>query len=109
MHGPNPKDNRNSEMGEISMNMERHEPSEGLKGVGLWSVGGIWIKNGNKAGIAQWIECGPVNQRVACSIPSQGTCLGCGPSPQLGCSRGNHTLMFLSLSLSFPSPLSKNK
>ena len=35
MHGPNPKDNRNSEMGEISMNMERHEPSEGLKGVGL--------------------------------------------------------------------------
>ena len=36
------------------------------------------------AGMAQWIECPPVNQRVVGSIPSQGTCLGCGPSPQLG-------------------------
>ena len=34
------------------------------------------------AGVAQWIECRPVNQRVAGSIPSQGTCLGCGPGPQ---------------------------
>ena len=32
--------------------------------------------------IAQWIECPSVNQRVAGLIPSQGTCLGCGPSPQ---------------------------
>ena len=31
-------------------------------------------------GVAQWIE--PVNQRVTSSIPSQGTCLGCGPGPQ---------------------------
>ena len=30
------------------------------------------------AGVAQWIECRPENQRVASSIPSQGTCLGCG-------------------------------
>ena len=35
-------------------------------------------------GVAQWIECWPVNQRVAVSIPSQGTCLGCGPGPQWG-------------------------
>ena len=28
------------------------------------------------AGEAQWIECWPVNQRVAGSIPSQGMCLG---------------------------------
>ena len=28
------------------------------------------------AGVAQWIECGPVNQKVARWIPSQGTCLG---------------------------------
>ena len=28
------------------------------------------------AGVAQWIECQPVNQRVTGSIPSQGTCLG---------------------------------
>ena len=30
------------------------------------------------AGVAQWIECWPVNQRVTGSIPSLGTCLGCG-------------------------------
>ena len=45
------------------------------------------------------------NQRVAGSIPSQGTCLGCRPIPSGGRVRGNHTLMFLSLSLSLPSPL----
>ena len=35
-------------------------------------------------GVVQWIECGPVNQRVAGSIPSHGICLGCGPGPQQG-------------------------
>ena len=30
------------------------------------------------AGVGQWTERGSVNQRVAGSIPSQGTCLGCG-------------------------------
>ena len=34
------------------------------------------------AGVAQWIECWPVNQRVTGLIPSQGTCLGCWPRPQ---------------------------
>ena len=34
------------------------------------------------AGVAQWIERGPANQRVAGWIPSQGTCLGCRPGPQ---------------------------
>ena len=34
------------------------------------------------AGVAQWIECQPMNQRVAGSIPSQGKCLGCRPGPQ---------------------------
>ena len=33
-------------------------------------------------GVAQWIECRPSNQRVTGSIPTQGTCLGCGPGPQ---------------------------
>ena len=62
------------------------------------------------ADVAQWIEHGPVNQRVIVSIASQGTNLGCGPGPPGGgCSRGNHTLMFHSLSFSFPSPLFKNK
>ena len=33
-------------------------------------------------GVAQWIECQPANQRVAGSIPSWSTCLGCRPGPQ---------------------------
>ena len=57
------------------------------------------------AGVAQWTERPPANQRVAGSIPSQSTCLGCGPGqvPRRGRARGNHTLMFFFL----PSPLSK--
>ena len=34
------------------------------------------------ADVAQWTECRTANQRVASSIPSQGTCLGCEPGPQ---------------------------
>ena len=51
------------------------------------------------AGVAQWIEHRPANQSVAGLIPSQGR----------GHVRGNHTLMFSSLSFSLLSPLSKNK
>ena len=29
--------------------------------------------------VAQWTECRPMNQKVTGSIPSQGTCQGCGP------------------------------
>ena len=36
------------------------------------------------AGVAQWTECPPANQRVTGLIPSQGTCLGCRPGPQQG-------------------------
>ena len=35
------------------------------------------------AGVAQWIEHWPMNPKVPGLIPSQGTCLGCGPGPQL--------------------------
>ena len=31
--------------------------------------------------VPQWIEHRPAEQRIAGSIPSQGTCLGCGPGP----------------------------
>ena len=31
---------------------------------------------------AQWIECWCTNQKVTGLIPSQSTCLGCGPGPQ---------------------------
>ena len=61
------------------------------------------------AGVAQWIECWPANQKVAGLIPSQGTCLCFGQVPSRRQVRGNHILMFLFLSFSLPSPLSKNK
>ena len=38
-------------------------------------------KNPALAGVVQWIECRPANQRVAGLIPSQGTRLGLGPGP----------------------------
>ena len=41
-------------------------------------------KGANLAAVAQWIERWPVDQKVPCLIPSQGTCLGCGPGSQLG-------------------------
>ena len=34
--------------------------------------------------MAQWIEHQPANWKVTSLIPSQGTCLGCGPGPRLG-------------------------
>ena len=63
--------------------------------------------------VAQQIELWPVNQRVAGSIPGQDTCLGYEPGPLLGvCEKPIDvplTSVFLSLSFSLPSPLSKNK
>ena len=60
---------------------------------------------GALAGVAQWIEHRPANQRVTISIPSQGTCLGCGPGSQLGAyKRQPHMDVSLPLFLlSFPS------
>ena len=58
------------------------------------------IKYTALAGVAQWIECWPANQRVAGLIPCQGTCLGCGPGPQLGvCKRQLHIDVSLPLFL----------
>ena len=65
------------------------------------------------AGMAQWIECQPGNQRVAGSIPSQDTCLGCRFSPWSGCLLEatyrcfSHTSMILSPLFLPPSPLSR--
>ena len=63
------------------------------------------MKRNALAGVAQRIECRPVNQDVTGSIPGQGTCLGCSPSPHLGaCERQSidvsRPLFFLPLSLS---------
>ena len=44
--------------------------------------------------MAQCVECQPMNQSIASLIPSQGTCLGCGPGPlQRECERQPHALM----------------
>ena len=63
------------------------------------------------AGVAQWIECQPVNQRVASLIPSHGTCLDCRTGPQLGAhERQLHTDVSLHLfPLPFPSLKKINK
>ena len=59
------------------------------------------------AGVAQWIEHWPENQKVTGLIPSQGTRLGYGPGLRLGpCERQPFDVY---LSFSFPFPLSKNK
>ena len=59
---------------------------------------------GAVAGVAQWTDRWPVNQRVTRvtgSIPSQGTCLGCGSDPQLG-SRERQPHFDVSLALFLP-------
>ena len=62
------------------------------------------------AGVAQWIECRPANQRVAGSIPSQDTCLGCGPGPQWEtCKRQPHIVVYLPLAPSLPRFLKISK
>ena len=57
------------------------------------------------AGVAQWTVCRPANQRVAGSIPSQGTCLGCGLGPWRG-SRKRQPHIDVSLPLFLSPPLS---
>ena len=64
-----------------------------------------WTENRGCAltGVAQWVGWRPVDQKVAVSVPGHHTCLGCRPGP------GGNQSMFLSLSCSLPSPLSKSK
>ena len=61
------------------------------------------------AGVAQWTECQPANQRVAGSIPSQGHMPGLQARSPVGGEPVATTQMFLSLSFSLPSPFCKNK
>ena len=68
-------------------------------------------------GMAQWIEHWPAKLMVTGSIPSQDTCLGCGPGPQLrACERQPtdvisdiHQCFSPSLSPSLPLSLKINK
>ena len=60
------------------------------------------------ASVAQWTEWRPANTKVTSSIPSQGTCLGCGPGPQWGVlERQPHIDVSLALSSSLPLSLNK--
>ena len=54
-----------------------------------------------------WVEHQPADQSVAGSIPSQGTCLGCGLGPWWGTKRPPHIDADVSLPLFLPSSLSK--
>ena len=81
------------------------------------SVSAIWpfeasmylLETSALAGVAQWIECQPENRRIASSIPSQGTHLGCRPGPQLGAhERQPHIDVSLPLSSSLPLSLEIN-
>ena len=63
---------------------------------------------GALATVAQWIECQPMNQRLADEIPSPGHPPGLRPGPQ----RGAHERQLhidISLPLSPSLPLSKNQ
>ena len=77
-----------------------------------------FTKEGNSVltGVAQLVRCCPTRQKVSSSIPSQATCLGCRPGPQLGaCSRQPldvslvHWWFSPSLSPSCPLSLKMNK
>ena len=59
-----------------------------------------------QTGVAQWAGRHPANPEVAGLTPSQGTCLGSGPGQMQV--TGNSSI-FLSLSISLPSLLFKNK
>ena len=69
-----------------------------------------FLKNPAKAlaGVAQWIEFRPTNQRAAGLVPSQGTCLGCRSGPWLRvCERQPYTDVSLPLFLPLIPSLSK--
>ena len=61
------------------------------------------------ADVAQWIECWPMNQSVACLIPGQGMCLGGRPGPPVENAHEWQPHIHVSLHFSLSSPLSKNK
>ena len=67
------------------------------------------VKHFALAGVAQWIECGPANQRVACSIPSLGPMPGLQAMFPVGGAWEATTGKCFSPSLSPSLPLSKNK
>ena len=55
---------------------------EAFRGLKTFLLAILKILDSALAGVVQGIEHGSAKQRVAGPIPSQGTCLGCGPGPQ---------------------------
>ena len=78
-----------------------------------WSLEKICHDENMKApaltGVAQSVGRHPAKQKINNWIPSQGTCLGCGFGPPVRERTRGNWLMFLYLSFSLSSPLSKNK
>ena len=66
------------------------------------------IRDSSLAGVADWIECCPVHQRVTSLIPSQGTCLGFGPGPQLEVCRGTWSMYLSHIDVSLYFSLSSS-
>ena len=66
-------------------------------------------KNLALAGVAQWIEHRLQTKGSLVWFPVRAHAWVVGQVPSRGRMRGNHILMLISLSFSFPSPLSKNK
>ena len=60
-------------------------------------------------GVARWIERRLQTKGLWVRFPVRAHAWVMGQVPSGGHMGGNHTLMFLSFSLSFPSPLSKDK
>ena len=58
------------------------------------------------AGVAQWIECRLRIKGSLVQFPVRAHAWVVAQVPSVGHMRSNHTLMFLSLSFSLPSPLS---
>ena len=75
----------------------------------MWSTFVIKNINAALAGVAQWIERGLWTKESLVQLPVRVYAWVAGQVPSGGHMRGNHTLMFLSLFFSLPSPLSKNK
>ena len=61
------------------------------------------------AGVAQWIEHGLQTKGLPVQFPLRAHAWVVGQVPSMEHTRDNHTLMFLFLSSSLPSSLSRNK
>ena len=91
------------------MLLSQYSPSRRQEVFSLSQPGNAKSNIPDLAGVAQWIEHRPANQRITSSIPSQGTCLGCRPGPQRGAFERQPHVDVSPFSFSFPSPVSKNK